>query len=185
MEGMIGEIRLFAGNFAPKNWSFCNGATIQIASNTALFSILGTTYGGNGTTNFLLPNLQGRTAVGVGNGPGLDPIALGQASGTESTTLTLSNLPAHIHTAVVGANSANATSGAPTTNLPAAITSRTSAAGYNLRTSVYGNDAAGAAMAADMVTLAPAGNNQPIGILNPYLGMNYVICMFGIYPQRP
>ena len=181
---MIGEIRLFAGNFAPKNWSFCNGATIQIASNTALFSILGTTYGGNGTTNFLLPNLQGRTAIGAGNGPGLSPIALGQASGTETTTLTNSNLPAHIHTAFANANGSNATTGTAAGNLPAVITSRTSAVGYTLRTSVYGNDAGGAAMAADMVTLAPAGGNQPISIVNPYLGMNYVICMYGIFPSR-
>jgi microcystin-dependent protein len=184
MEGMIGEIRLFAGNFAPKNWSFCNGATIQIASNTALFSILGTTYGGNGTTNFLLPNLQGRTAIGAGSGPGLSNVALGQMGGTEQTTLTTSNLPAHNHSAVVNANNGNATSGSAGGNLPAAITSRTSAAGYTLRTSAYGNDAAGAPMAADMVTLAPSGGNQPISILNPYLGMNYVICMYGIFPSR-
>jgi microcystin-dependent protein len=184
MEGMIGEIRLFAGNFAPKNWSFCNGATINITANTALFSILGTTYGGNGTTNFLLPNLQGRTAIGAGNGPGLSPITLGEISGTESTTLTLGNLPAHAHTAIVNASNAPSTSGTPEGQYPAGLTSRIGATGYTIRIGAYGNDVAGAPMAADMVTLAAAGSNQEISVLNPYLGMNYVICMFGVFPVR-
>lgn len=184
MEGMIGEIRLFAGNFAPKNWSFCNGATIQIASNTALFSILGTTYGGNGTTNFLLPNLQSRTAIGAGNGPGLSPINLGQAAGTESTTLTQSNMAAHTHAAIANANSATSTAASPAGQYPASLTTRISATGYTLRAGTYGNTADGASMAANMVTLAPTGGNQPISIINPYLGMNYVICMYGVFPSR-
>ncbi len=184
MEGMIGEIRLFAGNFAPKNWSFCNGATIQIAANTALFSILGTTYGGNGTTNFQLPNLMSRTAIGVGSGPGLPSISLGQVAGTETTTLTSANLPAHTHAAVVNANSANSTSGTPTGQYPAGLTTRIGNPAYTLRAGVYGNTVDGAPMAADMVTLGAAGNNAPISILNPYLGMNYVICMYGIFPSR-
>lgn len=87
MEGVIGTIIIFAGNFAPKSWAFCNGATIQIASNTALFSILGTTYGGNGTSNFQLPDLQGRVPIGAGNAPGLTPRPLGQKSGLPTTTI--------------------------------------------------------------------------------------------------
>lgn len=184
MEGMIGEIRLFAGNFAPKNWSFCNGATIAIASNTALFSILGTTYGGNGTTTFQLPNLQSRTAIGAGTGPGLSNIALGQVGGTESTTLTQQNLPAHTHTSIVNASSNNSSAAAPTGNYPAVLTWRVGTAGYTIRAGVYGSEVTGAPMAADMVTLSSSGNNQPVSILNPYLGMNYVICMYGIYPSR-
>jgi microcystin-dependent protein len=184
MEGMIGEIRLFAGNFAPKNWSFCNGATIQIASNTALFSILGTTYGGNGTTNFLLPNLMSRTAVGAGNGPGLPSVALGQAGGTETTTLTQASMPAHTHVAAVNANSASSTAATPAGQYPAGLTTRIAAGGYTLRAGTYGNAVDGAPMAANMVTLSPSGSNAPFSTLNPYLGMNYVICMYGIYPSR-
>lgn len=184
MEGMIGEIRLFAGNFAPKNWSFCNGATIQIAANTALFSILGTTYGGNGTTNFQLPNLMSRTAIGAGNGPGLPTVALGQVAGSETTTLTLANLPAHTHSAIVNANSASSTAATPTGQYPASLTTRIGNPSYTLRAGMYGNAADGAAMAANMVTLGATGGNSPLSILNPYLGMNYVICMYGIFPAR-
>ena len=184
MEGMIGEIRLFAGNFAPKNWSFCNGATIQIASNTALFSILGTTYGGNGTTNFQLPNLQSRTAIGAGSGPGLSPVSLGQAAGTETTTLTANNMPAHTHQAIVNASGANSTAASPAGQYPAALTTRVATAGYTLRAGTYGNSVDGAPMASDMVTFSPTGGNSPFSIVNPYLGMNYVICMYGVYPSR-
>src|SRR4051812_29571089 len=110
MEGVIGYTTLFAGNFAPKNWAFCAGQIINIASNTALFSILGTTYGGNGTTTFALPDLRGRTIVGQGTGPGLSSYVLGQAGGTENDTLDISQMPAHVHpVAVVAANPATDT----------------------------------------------------------------------------
>src|SRR3954466_13993392 len=94
----IGQISLFGGNFAPRGWAFCNGQLLAISQNTALFSILGTTYGGNGQTTFALPNLRGRMAIGAGTGPGLGAVQLGEQGGTSSVTLTLSNLPAHAHT---------------------------------------------------------------------------------------
>ena len=181
---MIGEIRMFAGNFAPKNWAFCQGAIISIASNTALFSILGTTYGGNGTTTFALPNLSSRFAVGAGQGPGLSNIALGQMAGSENVTLTSGNLPAHTHMAVFNVNSSNGNQATPLNNFPSAMSYRVSQPGYTIQGAMYGTDTTGAKMAADFVTTGPAGNNQPIAIMNPYLGMNYVICMYGIFPSR-
>src|SRR5690349_7266038 len=98
MEGTIAEIRMFAGNFAPRNWAFCSGQLMSIASNTALFSLLGTTYGGNGVTTFALPDLRGRQPVGTGQGPGLTNRILGEISGTETATLLITQLPAHTHT---------------------------------------------------------------------------------------
>ena len=102
MEGTIGEIRMFAGNFAPRYWAFCQAQLISIASNTALFSILGTTYGGNGQTTFGLPDFRGRVAVGVGTGPGLSNVVLGEMGGSSTITLTTNNMPAHNHTATAG-----------------------------------------------------------------------------------
>src|SRR5688572_14762003 len=97
MEGTIGEIRLFAADFAPRNWAYCSGQLMPIAQNQALFSILGTTYGGNGVQTFALPNFQSRVAIGTGSGPGLAPVQLGEMKGTESTTITASNIPSHTH----------------------------------------------------------------------------------------
>src|SRR6187200_2070228 len=102
-EPFIGEIMLFAGNFAPRGWAFCNGQLLSIAQNTALFSLLGTTYGGDGQTTFALPNFQGRFPMHWGNGSGLSLRTLGEVSGTESTTLTINNLPAHTHPLSLGA----------------------------------------------------------------------------------
>src|SRR5204862_4938184 len=97
-EPMIGEIRMFAGNFAPKNWALCNGQLLAISSNTALFSILGTYYGGNGTSTFALPNLQGRTPLGVGQGPGLTQRDLGELGGVEQSSILITEMPGHTHT---------------------------------------------------------------------------------------
>src|SRR6478672_10112699 len=97
-EPFLAEIIMFAGNFAPRGWAFCQGQILSIAQNTALFSLLGTTYGGNGQTTFALPDLRGRVPVGTGQGPGLSNYDLGQVSGSESVTLTVSQMPAHNHT---------------------------------------------------------------------------------------
>src|SRR5437660_12354605 len=102
---MIGEIRMFAGNFAPMNWAFCNGQLLAIQSNTALFSILGTTYGGNGTTTFALPNLQCRVPVAAGAGPGLSDRLLGEEGGVENVSLLISEMPSHTHAVQLGGNS--------------------------------------------------------------------------------
>lgn len=176
MEGTIAQILLFAGTFAPKNWAFCAGQTISIASNTALFSIIGTTYGGNGTTTFQLPDLQGRVPVGIGTGPGLSSINLGQTLGSAQTTLSSANLPAHTHTVMASLavssdspNDDNAVGNVAAVNDNPAFSSLTSNAN----------------MAPGTLVVGPNGGNQPFSILKPYLGLNYVICLFGVYPVRP
>ena len=171
MEGYIAQIIMFAGNFAPKNWAFCNGALISISSNTALFSLLGTTYGGNGTTTFALPDLRGRVPVGTGQGPGLSPVDLGEMAGTATTTLLTTNLPAHTH-------SLNAYSDAGTTNVPTGnLLANTGALDKEYAST-------GTLTPMSNQAIGATGSNSPFNIMQPYLGMNYVICLFGIYPSR-
>jgi microcystin-dependent protein len=180
MDEYIGIIKLFAGNFAPLNWQFCWGQTLSIASNTALFSIIGTYYGGNGTTTFQLPDLRGRVPVGVGAGLGLSPIVIGQVGGVENITLTAQNLPQHNH-AVTGnvqlqvsrdsGNSATPAGSFLAGSSPNNIYNTAGAAGYlngvtqNLNT-------------------AMTGQNLPFPSRNPYLGLNYIICIYGLFPPR-
>lgn len=177
MEGTIGEVRMFAGTFAPRTWALCNGQLISISQNTALFSILGTTYGGNGQTNFALPDFQGRVAVGTGTGPGLPNVQLGEKAGVNNVTLLSSNMPAHNHQVVGNLSPQAATDGALTTD----------------PTGKYTGPGQFYTGASDLVNMAPiavnitssiAGNSQPFSIMQPYLGMNYIICMFGIFPSR-
>ncbi len=179
MEGVIATIMMFAGNFAPRNWAFCAGQTMQISQNTALFSLIGTYYGGNGTTNFLLPNLQGRVAVGAGQGPGLSDYQLGQAGGVETATMSVLQMPSHGHAggsvAIALSNNAPNTE-QPNNNILASPNGDTYASLGTTPTVNYGGFSA---------EVAPAGGNQPFSIKQPYLGMNYVICQTGIFPYRP
>lgn len=167
--GFIGEIRMFGFGFAPRFWATCDGQTLAINQNQALFSILGTTYGGNGTTNFLLPNLQGRVPLHSGQTatppPGLTPRSLGQNGGNENVTLATTEMPAHTHPA--SASTAVPTVGTPAGNLWA-----------------QGNYSAsgGSAMAAG--DIGNAGGNQPHPNLSPYLVVNFCICLSGIFPSR-
>ncbi|MCD1116364.1 phage tail protein [Chryseobacterium turcicum] len=178
MEGTIGEIRLFAANFAPQYWSYCNGALMAISSNTALFSILGTTYGGDGRVTFGLPNLAGRAAVGVGQGPGLSYYDLGEMTGVNSTTLAISNLPPHTHTAggniVIPAFSEEGNSGSPASNVLAA-----NGAMYTSQPS----DSSTKATPLN-IQVGVAGGSNPVNITQPSIGMNYIICMYGVFPSR-
>ena len=179
MEGVIGYVTMFAGNFAPKNWAFCQAQIINIASNTALFSILGTTYGGNGTTTFGLPDTRGRRVIGVGQGPGLQPYSLGQMGGSSSVTLNVTQMPAHVHPVSVVAqmhsiaDSATTASPANANYANASFNAYSSAVDTNMATNVHAN-----------ITMAPVGGNQPFAIEPPVLGINYVICMYGVYPAR-
>jgi microcystin-dependent protein len=176
MEGYIAQIIMFGGNFAPLGWAFCQGQMINIASNTALFSLLGTTYGGNGQTTFALPDLRSRVPVGTGQGPGLAPISLGQQGGAENTTLTTTNIPVHLHavTAQAKVSTANATTDEP----DGAVLST----GNN---NLYGAvGAANGSLASGTLTLGNAGGSQPFSIRNPYLGLSLIICLQGIYPSR-
>ena len=178
MEGTIAEIRMFAPGFAPKNWALCNGQILSIAQNTALFSLLGTTFGGNGQTTFALPDLRSRTIVGPGQGPGLSSYSLGQTTGTESATITGVNVPLHNHP-VTG------TIKMLTSTVPA--NAETPAGNYfaNDGTTKYNTSNSGATMAPATLNLAagPGGNGQ-VNNMMPYLGINYIICMFGIFPSR-
>jgi microcystin-dependent protein len=175
MEGYLAEIRLFAGNFAPRGWAFCNGQILSIAQNTALFALIGTTYGGNGQTTFALPDLRGRTAVGPGQGPGLPAVNLGEMSGETTHTLIITEMPAHNHSAQAAGNSNSGDSSSPNGNTWATSTTRDN---------VYINAAPNGPMAANTVTIGIAGGSQPHNNMQPYLGMNYIICIEGIFPSR-
>jgi microcystin-dependent protein len=177
MEGTIGEIRMFAGNFAPRSWAFCQAQSISIASNTALFSILGTTYGGNGQTTFKLPDFQGRMAVGVGTGPGLSAIQLGQMAGANTVTLTTANMPAHTHVLSGTVNIQAAGDGSLSTD-PA---NRYLGPGNFYAGS---NDLQAMAPAQHNLAAGSAGSGSPVSNMPPYIGMNFVICQFGIFPSR-
>jgi microcystin-dependent protein len=175
MEGYLAQIIMFAGDFAPRFWAFCQGQLLPIQQNTALFSLLGTTYGGNGTTTFALPNMIGRSPVGISQGPGLSNVVLGEQSGSNTVTLLSNNLPAHTHTSTL---TVAATSNAATTDeaggaIPAGGTALFAP----------GATAAGA-MGGVTVTVANAGGGQPISIRQPYIGMHFVICLSGIFPSR-
>ncbi|HEX6293193.1 MAG TPA: tail fiber protein [Herpetosiphonaceae bacterium] len=181
MEGYIAEIRLFAGNFAPRGWAFCNGQILSIAQNTALFALLGTTYGGNGQTTFALPDLRGRVAVSPGQGPGLPAVNLGQMSGEPTHTLIITEMPAHNHTTQVTNHAfdegfgGGGNSSVPTNNYWSSVAS---GAPYNTTTNTAMNPGA------VQVVVGVAGGSQPHNNMQPYLGVNYIICMEGIFPSR-
>lgn len=182
MDPTMSEIRLFAGNFAPLSWAFCNGQLMSIAENTALFSLLGTIYGGDGQVTFGLPDFRGRAAIGTGQGGGLSAYDLGQMSGNNSVTLLMNNLPAHNHVATVKAGSSAATFNTPANRYPASGNGVTSDS-VQIQLGAYTAAAAGT-MNPGMVTITPAGSNAPVTVTNPYLGLNYIICTEGIYPSR-
>lgn len=184
-EPFLGEVKLFGGNFPPKGWALCQGQLLPISQNTALFSILGTTYGGNGQTTFGLPDLQGRVAIGQGTGPGLQTYDLGQKSGTETVTLLVTQIPPHTHAATVGTLTINATNAAANKQSPGGAIPAAEAAGV---TATYSNAASDGTMAAGALTGGPAvavtGGGQPASIMQPYLALTYIICMSGIFPSR-
>ena len=177
-EPFIGAVVMFAGNFAPRGWAFCQGQILSIAQNTALFSILGTTYGGNGQTTFALPDLRGRCPIGPGQGPGLPAVSLGEVSGTPSQTLLVTQLPAHNH--LIRANANNANDSLPANAYPAAAIVPSDS---NKSVSAYHSATDGTLMNAGAVS--PTGGSQPFSIMQPYLGLNYIIALEGIFPSRP
>ena len=191
MEGVIGEIRGFGGNFAPRNWAFCNGQLLAINSNQALFSILGTTYGGDGRTTFALPDLRGRAPISEGTGPGLSPRPLGQRSGTQTVTLTQNQMPSHSHSSstaglsvVVAASTAAATDqtpvtgyalGAPATDLGDVVQA------YVNDTPTIGLTGGGVG---GSLSIFNTGGSQYHNNMQPYLVIHWVICLTGIFPSR-
>ena len=171
-EPFLAEIRIFAGNFAPRNWAFCDGQLLQISQNTALFSLLGTTYGGDGETVFALPNLQGRAAMHPGSGPGLTSRSLGQSGGTETVTLTSEHMGPHSH-ALEANDAAAANEDDPGSNTVPGIT---------VGARIYGSSANLVAMADGAV--GDAGGGQAHTNLQPYLSLHYIIALQGTFPSR-
>lgn len=171
---MLGEIRMFAGNFAPRGWAVCDGQLLSISQNTALFSILGTTYGGDGRSTFALPDLRGRAPIHTGTGPGLSPRPLGSKGGTETVTLTEAQMPQHTHDAVCSTVQADETS--PEGNLWA------SKSRVNLYSADDTNLDKQKLMSEDAITLAGSSQSHPN--MQPYLTVNYIIALQGIFPSR-
>ena len=174
MEGTIAEIRLFAGNFAPRNWAFCAGQILSIAQNTALFSLLGTTYGGNGQTTYALPDLRGRVPVNTGQGPGLPSVDLGEQAGTPTVTLITTEMPAHNHTMQVH----NDITGMAATGAGNFVNSKTESG------EAVASSSTSPLATANPATIGITGGSQPHNNMQPYLGLNYIICLEGIYPSR-
>jgi microcystin-dependent protein len=168
----LAEIKMFGGSFAPRGYAFCSGQIMAIAQNTALFSLLGTTYGGNGQTTFALPNLQGRVPIHAGQGPGLSNYTLGQLGGSETVTLLQTQLPPHTH--AVAVNSGPGNSAAPANN--------TVLAASTARDRLYTTAASNTSLSPTSV--GTTGGGQPLSIIQPYLVINFIIAIEGIYPSR-
>ena len=171
----LGEIRIFAGNFAPYQWALCNGQLMPISQNTALFSLLGTQYGGNGTSNFALPNFQGMGPMHFGNGAGLTPRSIGQIAGEATVTLIQSQMPAHNHAAVC--DLAVGTSSSPVDNIWAENKKGKGAISFY-------SDVVPGSNAMSPLALALTGGGQPHNNLAPYLVMTFIIALNGIFPSR-
>ena len=172
MDPFVAEIRIFPFNFAPRGWSWCDGQLLPLSQNTALFSLLGTTYGGNGKSNFALPDLQGRSPMHPGQGPGLSLHDLGETGGSETVTLLESEIPGHSH--VLRASSDDGDLRAPSQNRVLAR----STSGF-----AYNNSAPDVSMAPQALT--PTGGNLPHNNLQPYLTLYFCIAMQGVFPPRP
>lgn len=177
----LANVAIFAGTFAPRGWSFCQGQVLSIAQNSALYALIGVTYGGDGVTTFALPDLRGRVAIHPGQGPGMSNYILGQMGGVENITLTAAQLPAHNHPliSITGNPTVNTTAGTvadPTNAVPAVVSTA----------QVYAAASTGNVMASFTCNTATraTGQGQPFDIRSPYLAMNYIICMEGIYPSR-
>jgi microcystin-dependent protein len=194
MEVFMGTIQPFAFNFAPNGWALCYGQTLGISQYQALFSLLGTYYGGNGPTTFMLPNLQGRMPIAQGNGLGLTPRVIGEVSGTENVTATINNLPNHTHalsglTATTTLQLASPASN-PVTN-PTATNSYIGASGGGPGSaSIYSDQQGAAAVPLKGVTstvtgeISSAGNGLPMTVMNPFLVLNFSIALNGLFPSR-
>ena len=167
----VAEIRIFPFNFAPKGWAFCNGQLLPLAQNTALFSLLGTTYGGDGKSNFALPNLQGSVPMHPGQGPGLSLHDLGETGGSDAVTLLESEMPNHAHS-LMASNQPGEDAQADSESF-----------GRSLGANLYQPSNAGLVPLAPQA-IAPAGGSQPHNNLQPYVTFNFCIALQGVYPPR-
>ncbi len=173
MDPFIAQILMFGGNFAPRGWAFCDGQLLPISSYSALFSILGTTYGGDGRTTFGLPDLRGRAPIHAGNGPGLSSRRLGEKGGQENVVLQTSQMPPHNHTAsaTVAVSTGVGDEGSPTGVLAA-------------HSGAFTEDGNGAQLGGVSTTVNNTGGGQSHNIMQPFLGVNYIIALVGVFPSR-
>jgi microcystin-dependent protein len=169
----VAEIRIFTGGFAPKGWALCDGQLLPISQNTALFSLLGTTYGGNGTSNFALPNLQGCAPMQAGQGPGLSLRDLGETAGEQTVTLLQTEMPAHSHTAQASPSNESAT---PENNAWGS--------GQKGFGNVYAASAAGTNVQMNPFATSISGGNLPHNNMMPFLGLTFIIALQGVFPPR-
>jgi microcystin-dependent protein len=179
MDPFIGQITIFGCNFAPRNWALCEGQLLAISQNAALFSLLGTSFGGNGTSTFALPDLRGRAPVGFGQGPGLSNYAVGETGGQESVRIDASSYPAHSHALFAAASPA-------TTNTPGGsieAEGQTGGRGGTINLALYSASGTRTPLASGALTGA-AGGGQPHNNLQPYLALNFCIALQGIFPSR-
>lgn len=172
MDPFVAEIRIFGFNFAPKGWAFCNGQLLPISQNTALFSLLGTTYGGDGKSNFALPDLQGRAPMHPGQGPGLSLHDLGESAGSDTVTLLDSEMPSHPHALMASTQPGEDAS-------PAG-----EALARSVGASLYQTNTTQNLVAMSTNALTPAGGGQPHNNLMPYLTLNFCIALQGVFPPR-
>ncbi len=177
-EPFLGQIQMFGFTFAPRGWANCDGQLLSIAQNSALFSLLGTTYGGDGRTTFGLPDLRGRAAIHTGNGPGLSPRSLGQRGGTQTNTLAIGNMPSHTHTATALLNVTN-DSGDMSTPEDNIIAQKS-------RSNNFSTNPPDVVMSADAisVTVTNNGGGQPVNNMSPFLTVRYCIATTGVFPSR-
>lgn len=172
-EPFLGEIRMFAGNFAPRGWANCDGQLLEISRNSALFSLLGTIYGGDGRTTFAVPDLRGRSAIHAGSGTGLDPVSQGQRGGSTSFQLTAAEIPSHDHTVAIGASDETASEIEPGPSVALAAGGEPMYAPSSAQnTTIAGG------------TTSSTGGNQPVSHRSPYCTVRYIIALQGIFPSR-
>ncbi len=188
MDPFVGEIKMVGFSFAPRGYAFCNANLLAISQNAALFSLLGTTFGGNGTTNFQLPDYRGRVPIGMGNGPGLTPVVQGQVAGVENVTLNTTQMPQHIHattaSVAIPASSTIAGGDTPSNTSFFGVVTDLNRGGADI--GIYATGTADTTLQPFNATMTnpPAGGNQPFSVRNPYLGTNFIIALSGVFPSR-
>ena len=177
----VAEVKIFAGNFSPRGWAFCNGQLLPISQNTALFSLIGTTYGGDGRTTTALPNMQDRAPMHAGRGPGLATRRLGERGGVEEVTLSAANMPSHSHSLLGSVSPAS-------TNTPGSDAATASALSRSVGGNAFDNTAASPDSSLHETTLDEFGNSgtpDAVDNLQPWLKLNFIIALVGTYPSRP
>jgi microcystin-dependent protein len=182
----IGEIKMVAFNYAPRGYAFCSGQMMSIAQNSAMFALLGTTFGGDGVQTFGIPDYRCRLPLGMGNGPGLTPVVQGEKAGTNAVTISQTQMPTHIHPVAIPVAIPASTANADTGPGPSAVLAVPQTDVSRESVTAYVSTAANTTLAPFNISgnTGPSGGNQPLPIQNPYLGTNYIIATQGIFPSR-